>query len=300
MNIQTWLDKNTADLHGKTVAVTGSTGGLGKELCTYLASLGASLVLLDRHAGRSEAHEADLRRRFADVHITRIPLDLENLSSAKAAICQLTKMGIDIFIHNAGAYSIPRHTCESGYDNVFQINFATPYYMIRELLPALRSRRGKVVVVGSIAHNYSKIDENDVDFHTRTAASKVYGNAKRYLMFALHELFREERDVRLAIVHPGITFTNITAHYPKVIFAVIKHPMKVIFMKPRKAALSILRGLFEHTEYGTWIGPTLFDVWGFPKKKTLTTCSAEERAIIATIAEEVYARCVECVGQTDF
>lgn len=300
MNIPTWLDKNTADLHGKTVAVTGSTGGLGKELCTHLASLGASLILLDRNAERSESHAADLRQRFPGITLSRIPLDLEDLSSAAAAVQELSRREIDVFIHNAGAYSIPRHTCKSGYDNVFQINFATPYYMIRELLPVLRERRGTVVAVGSIAHNYSKIDEADVDFHSRTAASKVYGNAKRYLMFALHELFREETDVRLAIVHPGITFTNITAHYPKLIFAVIKHPMKVIFMKPKKAALSILRGLFEHTEYGTWIGPALFDVWGFPKKKKLTTCSAEEKKKIAAIAEDVYARCGECVGQKDF
>ena len=297
MNIPTWLDKNTADLRGKTVAVTGSTGGLGKELCTHLASLGASLILLDRNAERSESHAADLRQRFPGITLSRIPLDLEDLSSAAAAVQELSRREIDVFIHNAGAYSSPRHTCESGYDNVFQINFATPYYMIRELLPALRERRGTVVAVGSIAHNYSKIDEADVDFHSRTAASKVYGNAKRYLMFALHELFREERDVRLAIVHPGITFTNITAHYPKLIFAVIKHPMKVIFMKPKKAALSILRGLFDNTEYGTWIGPALFDVWGFPKKKALTTCSAEEKKKIAAIAEEVYARCGDCVEE---
>jgi NAD(P)-dependent dehydrogenase (short-subunit alcohol dehydrogenase family) len=300
MNIQKWIDKNTANLHGKTVAVTGSTGGLGKELCTHLASLGASLVLLDRNAERSEAHAADLRQRFPGITVSRIPLDLENLSSAAAAVRQLTEREMDIFIHNAGAYSIPRHRCESGYDNVFQINFATPYYMIRELLPALQKRHGTVVAVGSIAHNYSKIDETDVDFRTRTAASKVYGNAKRYLMFALHELFREEKAVRLAITHPGITFTNITAHYPKLIFAVIKHPMKVIFMKPKKAALSLLRGLFDNTEYGTWIGPALFDVWGFPMKKKLTTCSAEERAKIGAIAEDVYGRCVRCVEQSNF
>lgn len=300
MNIQKWIDKNTADLHGKTVAVTGSTGGLGKELCSHLASLGASLILLDRNAERSEAHAADLRQRFPGITVSRIPLDLEDLSSAAAAVRQLTEREMDVFIHNAGAYSIPRHRCESGYDNVFQINFATPYYMIRELLPALQKRHGTVVAVGSIAHNYSKIDETDVDFRTRTAASKVYGNAKRYLMFALHELFREEKAVRLAITHPGITFTNITAHYPKLIFAVIKHPMKVIFMKPKKAALSLLRGLFDNTEYGTWIGPALFDVWGFPMKKKLTTCSAEERAKIGIIAEDVYGRCVRCVEQSNF
>ena len=43
-----WIEKNTKDLSGKTVAVTGSTGGLGIELCDLLARLGARLVFLDR------------------------------------------------------------------------------------------------------------------------------------------------------------------------------------------------------------------------------------------------------------
>ena len=32
-----WLSRHTASLKGKTVVVTGSTGGLGKALCHYLA-----------------------------------------------------------------------------------------------------------------------------------------------------------------------------------------------------------------------------------------------------------------------
>ena len=62
--------------------------------------------------------------------------------------------------------------------------------------------------------------------------------------FSLFELFRSEKSVTLSVTHPGITFTNITAHYPKLIFAVIKHPMKVIFMKTDKASLSIVKGVF--------------------------------------------------------
>ncbi|MBR4279051.1 MAG: SDR family NAD(P)-dependent oxidoreductase, partial [Clostridia bacterium] len=287
MNIEKWKKSNAESLSGKTIAVTGSTGGLGQALCAYLASLGASLVLLDRNPIRSAAHKAFLSERCgADVKC--ITLDLESLSSAEKAVSELTRIGIDIFIHNAGAYSIPRHKCESGYGNVFQINFATPYYMIKRLLPSLSERKGRVIAVGSIAHNYSRIDEKDIDFETRKAASKVYGNAKRYLMYSLFELFKDETEASLSIVHPGIAFTNITAHYPKLIFAVIKNPMKVIFMKPRKAALSILRGVFENTAYCEWIGPRWFDVWGFPKKKALKTADADERTTIYRIAEEVY------------
>ena len=288
MNYKKWLDRNTDSLSGKRIAITGSTGGLGKELCRYIASLGADLILLDRNRERSESHKAQLVKDFPNISIDLINLDLEKFESVRNVTELLKKENIDVFIHNAGAYSIPRYDTDSGYENVFTINFLSPYYIIRELLPSLRERDGRVLVVGSIAHNYSKIDEGDVDFATRKQASKVYGNAKRFLMFSLYELFKSEKVVKLAITHPGITFTNITSHYPKLIFAIIKHPMKVIFMKPKKAALSILRGLFDSTEFHTWIGPRIFDVWGLPRKKRLRTVSREESAKIAFIAEKIY------------
>ncbi len=294
MSIQAWLKRNTASLKGKKIAVTGSTGGLGIPLCGYLASLGASLVLLDRNAERSLEHKRRLEKSYG-IDVTCITLDLEDLCAAKNAVKWLLELKIDVFFHNAGAYSIPRHTCKSGYDNVFQINFATPYYMIKELLPMLAERGGQVVAVGSIAHNYSKIDECDIDFHTRSAASKVYGNAKRYLMLSLYELMKSWSAVKFSVVHPGITFTNITAHYPKPIFLLIKHPMKLIFMRPKKAALSLLYGVFESTDAGEWIGPRWFGIWGDPKKKRLGTFDAEEQERVAQLAECVFENCCETV-----
>lgn len=291
MKTETWLKENTSSLEGKTVAITGSTGGIGVELCKYIAGLGANLILMDRNSKRSEANKQSLEAAFPSISIACVNVDLEDMESVKTATQAIKEMNVDVFIHNAGAYSIPRHKCSTGYDNVFQINFASPYYIIRELLPNLQKNHGRVVVVGSIAHNYSHIKADDIDFSNVSAASKVYGNAKRYLMFSLYELFKNEQDASLAITHPGITFTNITAHYPKIIFAIIKHPMKVIFIKPKIAALSVLKGLFEATEYHTWIGPRIFDIWGLPIKKSLKTCPQIESEQISKIAETVYETC---------
>lgn len=282
-----WLEKNSQSLFGKTVAVTGTTGGIGRELCTYIAELGANLILCDRNLQRSEAFRDELTEKYGG-SVKCLTVDLEDIDSVKSATKCLKAHNPDVFIHNAGAYSIPRRTCKTGLDNVFQINFVSPYYIIKELLPQLKAVCGRVVVVGSIAHNYSESDPDDIDFHTRKAASKVYGNAKRYLMFSLYELFKNEQGATLSVTHPGITFTNITAHYPKIIFAVIKHPMKIIFMKPKKAALSVLMGVFKETAYHEWIGPGFFDVWGLPKRKKLHTCKSSESEEIFARAEKIY------------
>ena len=274
----------------KTIAITGSTGGLGKEICLRLVSWGNRLILLDRNLKKSEEHKKELLDLYPKADIKCIQCDLENIESVKKATESLLEYDIDVFLHNAGAYYIPRYKCSTGYDNIYQINFASPYYITKKLLPKLKVRNGKVVAVGSIAHNYSKINDKDIDFSTVKACSKAYGNAKRYLMFALWELFKNENDVKLSIVHPGITVTNITAHYPDWVYAIIKYPIKLIFMKPKKGVLSIIEGIHDECKYLEWIGPKYFDVWGNPKKRFVNTSSESERIRISQIAEEVYKK----------
>lgn len=284
MSVNKWIERNTKSLLGKTVAISGSTGGLGGALCRHLAGLGASLVLIDRNIEKSLALASELKAEFPELKIAHVKADMADIESVKAASDKLSEMEIDYLILNAGAYSIPRYTTDMGYDNVFTINFISPYYLARRLLPSIKARGGKIVAVGSIAHNYSKIDENDVDFSTRKQAGLVYGNAKRYITYSLFALDCES----VVITHPGISFTGITNHYPKLIFTLIKHPMKIIFMSPKRASLSILAGLFTECKAGEWIGPSLFDIWGLPKKKPLRTASLDEAKKIAEIAENIY------------
>ena len=280
---EAWINKNTRSLAGKRVAVSGATGGLGREICKVLLSLGAELVLLDRNKRKSLALTEELRGEYPSLSAEHITVDLEDMDAVRGAADALLQSPPDFLILNAGAYSIPRRKCSTGFDNVFQINFLSPYYLARRLLPAVEARGGRVVVVGSIAHDYSVSDPQDIDFSTRKAASKVYGNAKRYLTFSLID----ERAV--CVTHPGIAVTGITGHYPKLVYALIKYPMKLIFMSPRKACLSVVAGIFDDTSGDEWIGPRLFNVWGYPKKQRLDTCSRGERDEICRRAERIFA-----------
>ncbi len=268
--------------------LTGATGGIGQVLCRYLAALGAELILVDRNPERAAALDATLATEYPSARVTHLIADMQRMTDVRALCDTLERMAVDVLILNAGAYAIERRRTDSGYDNVFQINCVSPYYMARRLLPQLRERQGRVVAVGSIAHNYSRTDDKDVDFTSRKASSLVYGNAKRRLMGALYALFRDEQAATLAVVHPGVTYTNITAHYPPWLFAIIKHPMRLIFSPVRTAALSILRGVCEGCGDYEWIGPRVFDVWGLPAKHRLHTIDAAEAAAIAVKAEEMW------------
>ncbi len=286
MTTTAWIRKNAPSLAGKTVAISGATGGLGHALCEHLAALGAHLVLCDRNPDKSHALGDRLQQGYPSLVIDYIPLDLTNMVSVHAAAGALEAIGIDALILNAGIYAVPRVPADSGYNNIFQINFVAPYILAEQLLPHLRRRGGRVVAVGSIAHTYSVTDPADVDFSGRTAASKIYGNAKRHLMAALTA---EAAHGGIAITHPGITLTGITAHYPKWIFALIKYPMKVLFMSPRRASLSILQGVFTDCAPGEWIGPRWGHIWGLPKTQPLRTIPADEITRIHMLAHDMTA-----------
>lgn len=289
MQVTKWLQANTTSVAGKRIALTGATGGLGREVCLYLAELGAELILLDRNPEKAAELDTFLREKYPRVVIRRIFVDLADMDSVRAAVERLIPLHPDVFIHNAGAYAIPRGLSNAGFDRVFQIDFVSPYYMTRKLLPHMPDG-GLVVAVGSIAHRYSKTDEADVDFRSRRHCNLVYGNAKRYLMAALWELFASQTRLNLAVVHPGITCTNITAHYPKWLYAIIRRPMQWVFMPPRKAALSLLLGLFQPCNSYEWIGPWLFDVWGRPVCRRVHSIPAEEGRAIAERAENIWKK----------
>ena len=281
-----FLDKYKGLLRGKKIAITGSTGGIGIELCRLLGREGAELILVDRNEKKQQSLISMLLKEQPSLAVDGILADMEDIASVKSATDKMKNIGIDYLILNAGAYSIPRHRTSLGYDNVFQINFISPYYMTRELVASVKSRGGRIIAVGSIAHGYSHTDSGDVDFSGRRKASLVYGNAKRYLMYSLLRL--KEKGEPIEIAHPGITFTGITAHYPPFIFAIIKYPMKIIFMKPRKACLSIYAALIDNTRAYSWLGPRLFDVWGLPKSKILRTAKTSEIEYIDRTANEIY------------
>jgi NAD(P)-dependent dehydrogenase (short-subunit alcohol dehydrogenase family) len=157
-------------------------------------------------------------------------------------------------------------------------------------MPHLHARGARVVAVGSIAHNYSKIDPRDVDFSTYAAASKVYGNAKRHLMFAHYEWAAVCEGLTLSVVHPGISPTTLFRHFPRWLQKCIHHPMKWLFMSPQKAARAVAAGCETPTPYHTWIGPRVCGIWGKPRLRKLSRRFYAESRTVGDYADTLFAK----------
>lgn len=284
MDIEKWLKNNTTDLQGQVVVMTGAAGGLGSVTTRYLLQANAKVIMLERDVEKMDAVSRQLREEFPNAEIETMYIDLNQIKSINEAAAQLVDRRIDYLILNAGVYDVPLVKTELGYNNVFNINFIGQYHLIRKLMPALQRTKGKVIPVSSISMTYGKFNENDVDYSNEPKSTKIYGNSKRVFTLALSEMFKDRDDVRLAIVHPGVTLTPMTNAQNK---AFVNFTMKLIFPKPTAAALSIVAGVFKDIEHDEWIGPKVKNIWGAPSVKKLPESTAEERAKISNLAEAI-------------
>ena len=268
----------------KIIAITGATGGLGNSTTKKLASLGYDMIFVDRNQEKSKKWAEEIKKEYPSVKIEFVKADFSNFQSIKEAIEKLSKKKIDCLILNSGIYNVKIEKLESGYNNIFQVNYLYPYFMARTLLE--NGSVKKVVAVGSIAHFKAKADEKDIDYSNKKQKMKIYGNSKKFLMYSLYDL-KKNQNLNIAIAHPGITSTNMTTNYPKWIRWLVKGMTKLMFDSPKKTCLNIVKAVEENCDPYEWIGPRTMNIWGKPKKKTLKP-DKKEVEFISQFAENFY------------
>ena len=265
MNIKKYLDCNAKTLINKNVVVTGATGGIGKEFCKELALLNANIILVSRNKNKLNELKEELLHLNSHTNIKILICDFLNSKSVKELCKQLKNIKINYLIHNAGAYALPKENTEDGYNNIFQINAIIPYYITKELMENIKINKGKVIGVSSISTSLAKVDKLDYQYLNHRPIV-LYGNSKRWHHLSLVTLCKIN-DIDYSIVHPGVSYTNITSNYKTIYHKLIKYPMKLIFNSNIRSSLNIIKGMFINKSYPYWVGPRYFNIWGNPSVK---------------------------------
>ena len=153
---------STADLErlfglgGKTALVTGGTSGIGLMIARGLLQAGASVVLSSRKAAACEQAVAALAE-FGDVRA--VPADLARHDECRRLAADLMGRAdsLDILVNNAGAtWGEPLESFPAAaWDRVLDLNVKSPFWMVQELLPALRKAGSqddpaRIINIGSI------------------------------------------------------------------------------------------------------------------------------------------------------
>lgn len=131
-------------LTGKTVLLTGATGGIGAEVAKELSREGVRLIL----TGRSVEKLRSLQTQLATESLV-YPCDLTH-TAEQQGLLQFCRQhgGIDVLINNAGISQFD--LCSSQhFDELVQINLLTPMQLCQLFLPMLRQHKGQILNVGS-------------------------------------------------------------------------------------------------------------------------------------------------------
>jgi NAD(P)-dependent dehydrogenase (short-subunit alcohol dehydrogenase family) len=233
-----WSPANLPGVDGKTVIVTGANSGIGEAAARALAGAGAHVVLAVRTVAKGEAAAARMPGR-TEVRA----LDLSDLASVRAFAADFTDP-IDLLINNAGVMATPMTRTTDGFELQVGTNHLGHFALTNLLLPQVTTR---VVNVASGAHNFGRIDLEDLNWERRRYRRWLaYGQSKLANVLFTAELQRRLEAVGSPVIataaHPGWAATELQARSGN---------------RVKDGAARLGNRLFAQTsEAGAW--PTLF------------------------------------------
>lgn len=150
----------------KTILITGSTDGLGKEVARRLAVKGWKVLLHGRNPDKGAALLAELREQTGNDSLAYFNADLASLADvrqlARDVLANVDRL--DILVNNAGIGprhpDSPRTFSADRYEIFFAVNYLAGYLLARELLPLLRkSVPARIINVASLAQAPVRFDD---------------------------------------------------------------------------------------------------------------------------------------------
>ncbi len=131
----------------KKVLITGAGTGIGRALAIEAAQNGFDLILV----GRTSATLEETRSKCDTQNPRCIVADVTS-AEGRALIADAVGGSLDILINNAGILSVGHlaDMADSDLEGMTTTNLVAPMALTRDLLPALRASKGRLVNIGSV------------------------------------------------------------------------------------------------------------------------------------------------------
>src|SRR6476620_2784614 len=203
---------------GKTVLITGGTGGIGKATALGLASRGARVAITGRDAGRAAQAAAEIRA-VASAPVEVFIADLSSQQEVRSLADEVLKTleGLDVLVNNVGGFWNTRRVTADGLEYTFALNHLAPFLLTNLLLERLKeSGPARVVTVSSGAQAMGRMDFADLQGEHSYSGQRAYNQSK-----LANVLFTDGLAARLAgtrvtanALHPGVVATAFGAEDP--------------------------------------------------------------------------------------
>jgi NAD(P)-dependent dehydrogenase (short-subunit alcohol dehydrogenase family) len=210
--------QDSKPMAGRTVLVTGGTGGIGKATALGLAALGAHIAVTGRDRTRIADAVREIRAAGAgqvDAFVADLSIQSEVRRLAGEVLGRLPR--IDVLVNNVGGYWNTRHLTVDGLERTFALNHLAPFLLTSLLIDRLKdSAPARVVTVASNAHKLGRIDFDDLQGERAYSGARAYNQSKLANVLFSYELARrlEGSSVTANALHPGVVRTGFGAEDP--------------------------------------------------------------------------------------
>jgi len=192
-----------SNLKGKTALVTGASRGIGRATALALAQAGAQ-VLVHYGSSEKEAEAVVAEIRNGGGTAEKVGADLRQPEGPHTLAKQVRAIvgdRLDILVVNAGISKSAtiENTTVDDFDDLFAVNVRAPFFLVQQLLPALR-KGSAVIFMSSLA--------------ARTSAGTLYAYAAT--KGAIETLVKHfaaalgPRGIRVNAVAPGVIETDMS------------------------------------------------------------------------------------------
>jgi retinol dehydrogenase-14 len=225
---------------GRTVLVTGGTGGIGRATALGLATMGAHLAITGRDLGRAEGAADTIRAAGGgpvDVFVADLSAQSEVRRLADVVLKRLPR--IDVLVNNVGGYWNTRHVTADGLERTFALNHLAPFLLTNLLLERLKqSAPARVVTVSSNAHSMGQIDFDDLQGERSYSGARAYNQSKLANVLFTYELARRlsGSSVTANALHPGVVRTSFGAEDPRGVQRLVVPLMRPFMKAPAHGA----------------------------------------------------------------
>lgn len=230
---------------GKTVVVTGGTGGIGRATATGLAALGARVGITGRDQARTQTAAAQIASQAGNPAVDAFAADMSSQTEVRrlAAAVLDAYPRLDVLINNVGGFWASRHVTADGLEHTLAVNHLAAFLLTSLLLDRLKaSPPARIVTVSSNAQALGKLDFDDLQGQRGYSGQRAYSQSKLANVMFTYELARRiaGTGVTATVLHPGLVRTAFSAEDPSLL-SKIMIPLLRPFMKTpaRGAATSI-------------------------------------------------------------
>lgn len=201
-------------MEGKTVVITGSTGGIGFYSAQEIARLGARVIIVGRDEARADAAVDKLKQETGNAMIERIVGDVSTLQGVQDLATTIGQRApqIDVLINNSGYMGNTLVHNADGIEMHFAVNVVAPWKLTLALLSNLKAAPGARVLNITGGDKPAAVDPSNLQAEKKFRGLMTYTHSKSVLeaMSVILSKKLEPEGVTVNIAFPGRASTAMT------------------------------------------------------------------------------------------